>query len=78
MPPPPGVTCPAESEADFLRVPLADGGEWTLLSRLTDGRVACCVCFEFRHRHELEPVAEEPGKVWDVCRGCAQAEGRRA
>lgn len=65
----------AQPEADFLRIPLADGGEWTLLSRLTDGRVACCVCFEFRHRDELEPVVDEPGKVWDVCRECAHPGG---
>jgi hypothetical protein len=68
---------PEVAEPDFLRVPLADGGEWVSLSRLTDGRVACCVCFEFRHRHELEPLADEPGKVWDVCRECAQSEGVR-
>lgn len=60
---------------DHLRVPLTDGGEWVSLSRLTDGRVACCVCFKFCHRHELEPVVDEPDKVWDVCRECAQSEG---
>jgi hypothetical protein len=59
------------TEASFLSIPLADGGEWVTLSRLTDGRIACCVCFEFCHRHELEPAAGEPGKVWDVCRECA-------
>jgi hypothetical protein len=69
---------PAEAtapEPDFLRVQLADGGEWTLLNRLTDGRVSCCVCFEFHHRDGLEPVADEPGKVWDVCRECARSGG---
>jgi hypothetical protein len=66
-----------EGGADFLRIPLADGGEWVLLSRLTDGRVACCVCFKFCPRPELEPVADEPGRVWDVCRECAQSEGWR-
>ncbi|MEO3869362.1 hypothetical protein ABGB18_11070 [Nonomuraea sp. B12E4] len=64
-----------QGTADFLRVPLADGTEWVSLSRLTDGRVACCVCFAYRHRHELEPVAGEPGRVWDVCRECAQMGG---
>ncbi|MFI7125960.1 hypothetical protein ACIBQ1_09720 [Nonomuraea sp. NPDC050153] len=61
--------------ADFLRVPLADGGERVRLDRLTDGRVACCVCFKFCRHHELEPVAGEPGKVWDVCRECAHGGG---
>lgn len=58
--------------AEFLRIPLADGGEWTSLSRLTDGRVSCCVCFAYFHRDDLEPVTGEPGKVWDVCRECAR------
>jgi hypothetical protein len=62
--------------ADFLHIPLADGGEWVSLSRLADGRVACCVCFEFCHRSELEPVVDEPGRVWDVCRTCAATENR--
>jgi hypothetical protein len=62
-------------EVDFLRVPLTDGGEWVLLDRLADGRVACCVCFKFCHRHELEPVAGELDRVWDVCRECAQSGG---
>jgi hypothetical protein len=59
--------------ADFLRIPLADGGEWVSLGKLTDGRVSCCVCFAYRTRDELEPVAGEPGRVWDVCRECAHS-----
>lgn len=70
------MTTPSESQAGFVRVPLADGGEVTLLSRLTDGRIMCCICFEYRTREELDPVADEPGKVWDVCRACAIMEGK--
>lgn len=35
---------------------------------------ACCICFEWFSVEQLEPVAGEPGKVWDVCQGCAQHE----
>lgn len=70
-------TCPARyrltlrvnAMADFLR----EGGI-TRLSRLDDGRVACCVCFGYVPREGLEPVEDEPGRVWDMCRPCAAAE----
>jgi hypothetical protein len=35
---------------------------------------ACCICFEWFTKDELEPVENEPGKVWDVCKGCAADE----
>jgi hypothetical protein len=57
-------------DSEFVREPLADGGERFLLTRLTDGRVMCCVCFEYFTRDRLEPVVDEPGKTWDVCRPC--------
>lgn len=57
--------------AGFLTVPLADGGTWTRLDRLTDGRVMCCLCFEFCTRDQLNPV---DGGVEDVCRRCARVE----
>ena len=59
---------------EFERVAMADGTERVDLMRLTDGRVACCICFEFVQRTELEPVAGEPGRVWDICQNCAVHE----
>jgi hypothetical protein len=44
------------------------------LMHLPDGRHVCCICFEAFTREDLEPVTDEPGKVWDVCRGCAARE----
>jgi hypothetical protein len=51
--------------ADFLR----EGGV-TRLDRLDDGRVMCCICMEFKKRDELQPVAYEPGRLWDMCQPC--------
>jgi hypothetical protein len=51
-----------------------DRGAYVDISRLKDGRIACCICFEFRTRDQLEPAGD--GKVWDVCRGlCARQAG---
>lgn len=58
--------------ADFLTVPLPNGGTWTRLDRLTDGRVMCCLCFEYCTREELNPLPG--GGVEDVCRDCAERE----
>jgi hypothetical protein len=58
--------------ATFLTVPLADGGTWTRLDRLTDGRVLCQLCFDYFTREELNPLGD--GMVEDVCIGCAAAE----
>lgn len=60
--------------ADFLSVPLANGGEYVRLDRLTDGRVMCCLCFEFVTRDQLNPVE---GGVEDVCLSCARRESSR-
>jgi hypothetical protein len=56
---------------DFLTVPLNNGGTWTRLSRLTDGRVMCCLCFGYPTRDQLNPVE---GGVEDVCIPCARSE----
>jgi hypothetical protein len=58
---------------DFLQVPLADGGTWTRLDRLTDGRVMCQLCFGFFGAEDLNPV--EDG-VEDVCKACAAGEAK--
>lgn len=55
--------------ADFLR-----RGGITRLSRLDDGRVMCCHCFAYCTHDELEPVANELGRWWDVCRPCWAAD----
>jgi hypothetical protein len=56
---------------DFLTVPLANGGSYTRLDRLTDGRVMCCICFTYCTHDQLNPV---DGGVEDVCRACARIE----
>lgn len=56
---------------DFLTIPLADGGSYVRLNRLTDGRVMCCLCFDYVTRDELNPI---DGGVEDVCRTCATKE----
>lgn len=42
---------------------------------LTDGRHICQICCEAKGRDELQPVTDDPTKVWDVCKECAQREG---
>jgi hypothetical protein len=56
---------------DFLTVPLANGRISTRLDRLTDGRVMCCICFDFCTREQLNPIE---GGVEDVCKPCARIE----
>lgn len=41
---------------------------------LPDGRHICQICCEAKDRDELTPVTGEPGKVWDVCKECAEIE----
>ena len=53
---------------DFATLPGPGDGEHVSLMRLTDGRVACCICFEFFEREQLAPA--EDGKRWDVCQPC--------
>lgn len=38
------------------------------------GLVMCMLCFDSKPRDEMQPVADEPGKVWDVCKECAANE----
>jgi hypothetical protein len=44
------------------------------LTRLTDGRVSCCVCFAYTPRDQLWRDAD--GQVWDMCQDCGRVEGR--
>lgn len=61
---------------DFVTADLPGGGTWTDLTRLTDGRVMCCLCFEYTPRDGLESDVEHPGCVTDVCKPCAARERR--
>lgn len=61
-------------QVDFLTVPLRDGGTRVRLDRLTDGRIMCQLCFEYKTREELHPVE---GGVEDVCKPCAAAEAQQ-
>jgi hypothetical protein len=58
---------------DFLSVAYPDGSQRTRLDRLTDGRIMCCLCFEWCTREELADD-EEPGMKTDVCQPCAEKE----
>jgi hypothetical protein len=58
---------------DFLTIPLANGGTWTYLDRLTDGRIMCCLCFAYC---TLDQLSRDPkdGQLTDVCQECRGAE----
>lgn len=58
---------------DFLTVPLADGGTWTRLDRLSDGRIMCCLCFAYCTLDQLSRDPED-GQLTDVCQDCAARE----
>jgi hypothetical protein len=60
--------------ADFVVETFEDGSQRTRLDRLTDGRVMCCICFEYVTRERLNLLPD--GRVEDVCVDCARAEGR--
>lgn len=40
------------------------------MTRLTDGRVMCCLCFEYRPPDQLVPDPDIPGVTSDVCVTC--------
>lgn len=63
-----------EPEVDFVRVKVPWGGERVDLMRLADGRVACCICFEFCTRDKL--YRDASGQVWDMCQACGEHEAR--
>jgi hypothetical protein len=62
-----------DEPVDFLTVALTNGGTWTYLDRLTDGRIMCCLCFDYCNRDQL---ATDPtdGQLTDVCKPCAARE----
>lgn len=58
---------------DFLTVEYADGRTWTRLSRLTDGRVMCCLCFDYCTRDQLS-IDPADGQLTDICNPCRTSE----
>lgn len=63
---------PEPQPADFLTVPFALGGTYTRLDRLTDGRVMCCLCFDYCTHDQLS--RDEDGQLTDVCQPCRDSE----
>lgn len=57
---------------DFCTQVFPDGRERVLLTRLTDGRVMCCLCFEYTETDDLNVT--EDGSLEDVCKRCAKVE----
>jgi hypothetical protein len=69
----------ATGGVDYVRYTRPDGSVRVDNTRLTDGRVMCCICFDYKWRHELAPV--EDGScgcavpcVWNVCKPCMERE----
>jgi hypothetical protein len=61
--------------SDFVTQKLTDGSERVLLTRLTDGRVMCCLCFEYTKQEDLN--VRDDGSAEDVCKPCAEVEAAR-
>lgn len=60
---------------EFVTETFVEGSQRTRLDRLTDGRVMCCLCFEYVTRDQLNPLPD--GQVEDVCQACAATERAR-
>lgn len=52
---------------------MADFG-WFQAAAFEKGKVACVICFEDKNKTDMEQVSADPGKVWDVCKSCAEIE----
>jgi hypothetical protein len=72
---------PGAAMTDFERTELPDGTVRVNMSRLTDGRQMCCICFRYFERKDLAPVEHESGLcgcampcVWNVCKPCMKRE----
>jgi hypothetical protein len=59
---------------DFVTVGYADGRTRTVLTRLTDGRVMCCLCWAYTPRDQLAPDPDHPACVTDICQPCRTRE----
>lgn len=66
--------CGKVQPAEWVRSPFPGGGTYVDLTRLTDGRVMCQLCFGYFHVNELHEL--EPGVVEDVCKPCVALETR--
>jgi hypothetical protein len=38
------------------------------------GEVICQICCESKPKDQMEPVVDNPGVVWDVCKVCVSLE----
>jgi len=67
----------APEEGAFVTVEYPDGTSRVDMTRLTDGRVMCCLCFRYTTRDRLAPAPDDPGCFTDVCLPCALIEARQ-
>lgn len=58
-------------QVEFVTVQYPDGTSRVDMTRLTDGRVMCQLCFAYVTRDRLKPDPAFPGCVTDVCCRCA-------
>jgi hypothetical protein len=58
--------------ADFLREEVPGIGMVTKLSRLDNGMIMCCICYEFKYPDQLYVDAD--GQKWDMCIACGARE----
>ncbi len=64
-----------DQPATWRREPLVGGGSYVNLTRLTDGRVLCQLCFDYFPLNELHAVGS--GQVEDVCWPCAMEDAQQ-
>lgn len=63
-----------EEGGAFVVIEYPDGTKRTDITRLVNGWVMCCLCFEYKPRTELAPDPRIEGCVTDVCKPCATRE----
>lgn len=56
--------------ADFYR----DSKGWVHLDKLDDGRLMCCICFEWCKPTDEDLSRNEDGDLQDVCHACWRTE----
>lgn len=58
---------------DFLTISFPDGRAWIRLDQLADGRVMCCLCFDYCTRDQLSTDPAD-GQLTDICKPCRTEE----
>lgn len=46
-----------------------------LLRPADESRHICTICCKMKNRSDMQPVSDEPDRVWDVCKKCAERDG---